>query len=213
MHLLVPNLPCPSPSSAQEGDAALAELRSQLEAERKSRAAEVEQLSTQVRGDGLGQGEGVPEAGQCGCIATAGIVCRMPASGAITPGPSTLPHPIPPPAHLPQLAEAQALAGYSAGEMAELVQQLAEAKAERGEAAAKLAEAREEVARLRSGAGWRAGSTRAVGQRRRARRSSPALAGPSSSPPHPPPTLHPNRTAQAPTASCAGALSGWRRTW
>lgn len=51
-----------------------------------------------------------------------------------------------------QLAEAQALAGYSAGEMAGLVQQLAEAQGERGEAAAKLAEAREEVARLRSGA-------------------------------------------------------------
>ncbi len=50
-----------------------------------------------------------------------------------------------------QLSEAQALAGYSAGEMAELVQQLAEARAERGEAAAKLAEAREEVSRLRSG--------------------------------------------------------------
>ena len=54
-----------------------------------------------------------------------------------------------------QLSEAQALAGYSAGEMADLVQQLAEARAERGEAAAKLAEAREEVSHLRSGEGWR----------------------------------------------------------
>lgn len=52
-----------------------------------------------------------------------------------------------------QLSEAQALAGYSAGEMADLVQQLAEARAERGEAAAKLAEAREEVTHLRSGKG------------------------------------------------------------
>lgn len=34
----------------QEGDAAVAELRGQLEAERRSRAAEVEALSTQVGG-------------------------------------------------------------------------------------------------------------------------------------------------------------------
>lgn len=65
---------------------------------------------------------------------------------------SLRPPPFPPSLLLPpQLSEAQALAGYSAGEMAELVQQLAEARAERGEAAAKLAEAREEVSRLRSG--------------------------------------------------------------
>lgn len=51
-----------------------------------------------------------------------------------------------------QLAEAQQLAQYSAGEMAALVQQLAEAAAERGEAAARLAESRDEVARLRAGA-------------------------------------------------------------
>lgn len=55
------------------------------------------------------------------------------------------------PAPALQLAEAQQLAAYSAGELAGLVQQLAEAQGERGEAAAKLAELREEVARLRSG--------------------------------------------------------------
>lgn len=59
----------------------------------------------------------------------------------------------PTPAPVLQLAEAQSLAGYSAGEMAELVQQLAEAQGERGEAAAKLAEARDEIGRLRSGTG------------------------------------------------------------
>lgn len=36
--------------SLQEGDAALGELRGQLEAERRSRAAEVEALATQVGG-------------------------------------------------------------------------------------------------------------------------------------------------------------------
>jgi chromosome segregation ATPase len=62
-----------------------------------------------------------------------------------------------------QLAEAQELAQYSAGEMAGLVQQLAEAQGERGEVAVKLAEAREEVARLRTGAACEDGAFLLVG--------------------------------------------------
>ena len=78
------------------------------------------------------------------CVCTTARCFHRPHIVRLRPPPTTLPLP-------PQLSEAQARAGYSAGEMAELVQQLAEARAERGEAAAKLAEAREEVARLRSG--------------------------------------------------------------
>ena len=128
------------PTAGDEGDASLAELRGQLEAQRAQHAAELERLSAQVRGAGWTGGGGAGGACWWGDSPMHGMLLRVTPA---RPLPLPLPH---------QLAEAQALAGYSAGEMAEVVQALAEAQGERGEAAAKLAEAREEVGRLRSGA-------------------------------------------------------------